>query len=387
MHRAALVIQFVGAFSVMLRRSSFWALGMMFNRSQKDEIDQKKGWSDLFFKPATRDEKIKDYVPEVLEESLAEQRAVLAQQTTRDEIVDHGHRILRELENKAPTPSIYPSLNKLLQLYGSDHLISQRALNLLLYPGASTAFQSQQPPELIAAFADNFRTFVDSIEQGGSYVHEVKMVEEAKIARLAATAASDVEKIEAGDAAEGTAAADGAETPAEEAEAPTAKAEAVPAQEPQAHVAEPPDVTYFVKVVAAMGMANLQINDHQSALQCCDAALQHVMDDSRKGGLLGLKAGVLVKMKRYDDAVAAANLAIEASQNAQGYLQGATALRLAGKKDEAVAMLEAGVEALPGHDAIVAQIEAIEAAERKVAERKAAALEAKKEQDAAALPA
>jgi tetratricopeptide (TPR) repeat protein len=306
----------------MMRRSATFLLGMHFGRTAQDETSSKKSWTELFWKPKTRDEAIKDYVPEVLEESLSEQRAVLAQQTTRDAIVEHGHKILREIENKAPTPSIFPALNKILALYGPDHIISQRALNLLLYPGSAPQFQQTQAPELIANFGDHFKAFIEVIEQNGSYHHDVKLLAQAKVSQ----------------------------TPSEN--QTEGEGDAKPAEIPKP-VAEPQDITYLVKCVAGMTLANIQIGDNANALKCCDAALGHVIDDGRKGGVLALKAGVLIKLKRYGEAADAARLSIAASpSNPQAYLQGAAALRLMGKNDEAIALLTDGIAVCPGNEAV-----------------------------------
>jgi tetratricopeptide (TPR) repeat protein len=325
-------------------------MGMGFGMSRDSQEKTRKPWTELFFKPNTRDERVKDYVPEVLEESLAEQRAVLAQQTTRDLIVEHWHKVLRELENKAPTPSIYPALNQILALYGPDHLISQRGLNLLLYPGTATCFQQTQPPELISAFQENFKQFVDSVEQSGSYIHDVKRP------AVAAASAAGIDAASATDA-------EGAE----------AAATAATATEP---AAEPVDVTYLVKCMAGMSLANMQVGDNAGALKCCDAALEHVIDESRKGGIHALKAGVQIKLKDYAGAHESALKAIATSQSPQGYLQGAAALRLMKKNDEALALLTEGVEACPGEESIAKYLEGVVAAKEKEAARLTASTEA-----------
>jgi hypothetical protein len=335
------------------------------------EKKKRKGWSEFFWKPETRDERVKEYVPDVLEESLAEQRLVLAQQTQRDLLVEHGHKVLREIENKAPIPTLFPAVNKIMALYGHDHVITQRGLNYLLYPNSSTLYQQQVPHELVATFHDNFRSFVESVEQDGSYVHDVKLPEAAakrKAAELeaakAGAAPAEGEAAPAVEAAEGEAKAaeDGASAEAGEAtpaDGDSAAAAAAPAEEeaPQ-DVAEPADVTYFVKVAAGMSMANLHIGDVANAVVCCDVAIEHVMDSSRRGGLLAMKAGLLNRQKKYELAGEAAALAVAASQNPQGYIQGAAALRFRKMDKEAVALLAAGAEAVPQHEGLTAALEA-----------------------------
>lgn len=309
----------------MLRRTTFLRIGMnvfLDNKSMGGGAQRSKSWNELFFKPETRDERVKDYVPEVLEESLAEQRAVLAhKQTTRDLLVEHGQKVLKELENKAPTPTIYPALTKMLKLYGKEHLITQRALNYLLYPTANAAFQAQ-PNELVAAFGDNFRNYVESIEQGGSSVHEA-----AEQKKLLGRGGSDDD----------------------------APAAAAP-------VTEATDVTYYVKCVAAMSLANLQMGDKATALRCADAALEHVVDPTRKGGVLAMKAGILNQLGKPTEALEAAQLAIAASGNVQGYLQASASLKLLKRSDEAVALLEAGATQHPANVLLSASLETIQKA-------------------------
>ena len=345
--------------------------------SQMDGVAPRKKWTDLFWKPDTKDERVKGHVPEVLEESLAEQRAVLSHQTTRDTIVEHGHKVLREIENKAPTPSIFPAVNNILKLYGSEHLISQRGLNLLVYPGSAAVYQQNQAPELISAFQDNFKTFVDSVEQNGSFVHDVKMPAIAEAEERLKLEASEPAKAKEGSDEEGAEAA----TTTTNAEASSGDATAAAADAGEESIvafelpdAEPADVTYFVKCISGMAMANVQIGDCASALRCCDLALEHVIDDSRKGGVLALKAGVQIKLKDYAGAHESALAAIAASsQNPQGYLQGATALRFLKRPEEATALLTEGVEANPGNEDVANYLAAtVEAQEKRAAQLEAA---------------
>lgn len=296
--------------------------GFVLTDKQKSAND-KLSWRELFFKPETRDEKIKEYVPEVLEESLASQKAVLsAEETQRDKIVAEGQKILRELENKAPIPSIFPSMVALLKLYGvKDHSVSQRALNYLLYPASATMAggnNSNIPHELVGGFQDNFKAMIDKVEAEGTVLI-------------------------------------GAPTPA-----PAQGAAAAPAAPAKPPTSEPPELTYWIKCMSGMCLANVHIGDLPNAVNCCDGALLHAIDDNRKGGVLALKAGVLNKLQRYEEAAQCAMLAIEASsRNPQGYLQGAAALRALKKDDEAIAMLEAGTVAAPASEALAKQLEVV----------------------------
>jgi tetratricopeptide (TPR) repeat protein len=302
--------------------------------SSKFRSKDDKWYHRLWFKPETRDERVKEYVPEVIEESIAEQRALMAQQTPRDILVEHGHRVLALIENKAPTPSISPSLNHILKCFGNEDLISQRALSYLIYPTTSSAAallksgaSSHTIPDLIASWTDNFRTMVQSIEQDGTYVNHL----------MEKKGSLEAPKKEG---------ATGESATAEETATATAAPEEGKTEDTKQQV-ESPDVTMFVKVVSGMSLANMHCNDLKNAVACCDAALKHVVDTNRKGGVLALKAGLLNKEKRYTEAAECALLAVEASGNIQGYLQGYTALRLLNRKEEAMELLESGVEAHP----------------------------------------
>lgn len=308
--------------------------------SSKFRSKDDKWYHRLWFKPETRDERVKEYVPEVIEESIAEQRALMAQQTPRDILVEHGHRVLALIENKAPTPSISPSLNHILKCFGNEDLISQRALSYLIYPTTSSAAallksgaSSHTIPDLIASWTDNFRTMVQSIEQDGTYVNHLMQKKEALEAPKDKKEGAPAENTPTNGAANASTAT---ATEAEEGKPEEAKQQV-----------ESPDVTMFVKVVSGMSLANMHCNDLKNAVACCDAALKHVVDTNRKGGVLALKAGLLNKEKRYTEAAECALLAVEASGNIQGYLQGYTALRLLNRKEEAMELLESGVEAHP----------------------------------------
>lgn len=291
-------------------------------------------FTSLWKKPETRDERVKEYVPEVLEESLTEQRRVLAEGSSRDVIVDSGHRILGLLENKAPTPSIVPHLNRILEAFEAKELIGQRALSQLLYPiaiNASTAMgaASATPNELITAFPENFKSLIEYVEQNGRTATPVMQPKG--------------NEPEAGDA-DTQAATDRPEVG--ETETTTSLKSGAVIMSPRSEV-EPLDATLFVKLSAGMALANIGTGDLVHALKCVDAGLRFAVDPKRIGGLYGMKAGVLNRQKRFEEAADAARLAIEASDNIQGYLQGVASLRALKRSEETVALLEQAREAHP----------------------------------------
>ena len=311
----------------------------------------------LWNKPETKDSRVKEYIPEVLEESLAEQRAVLEETTSRDVIVELGHKVLRAIENKAPTPAIAPNLNTILKEFGASELINQRALSYLLYPSSGQgAHGSQQLPELVTSWADNFRAFVAHIEEAGSSVH-IKQLETEEAAKLTAgdgDAAAATEKKEAAPASSSSTTPANAEV---EGGAPAPKPKKPVAIGAASADAEAFDVSMLAKMSAGMALANIHCKDNSNALKCVDFALEHSTDATRRGGLYGMKAGILNKLRRYDEASEAAGLAIEASDNIQGYLQGAAALRLLKKDVELVALLERGTQAHPAQLTLSDQLE------------------------------
>ncbi|EPY32067.1 hypothetical protein AGDE_08882 [Angomonas deanei] len=278
-------------------------------------------FTSLWNKPETSDSRVKEYVPEVLEESLAEQRAVLEESTSRDVIVELGHKILLGIENKTPTPNIAPHLNKILAEFGSKDIISQRPLSYLLYPNSNATSAGEQAHELISNFQENFKTFVESVEESGCSIRGKEGKE------------GDQKKVEK------------KEEESEPAEGEEASGDKVIMTPKSEH--EPMDITMFVKLVSGMALANMRCGDLRNAVRCVDAGIAHVVDQQRLGGLLGLKAGFLVHQKKYEEAVECANLAIGASENVQGFLQGSYALRKLGKEEEAVALLERGIGATP----------------------------------------
>lgn len=305
-------------------------------------------FTNLWNKPQTRDERVKEYVPEVLEESLAEQRAVLEESTTRDVIVELGNKILQQIDNKSPTPSIAPHLNTLLLQYGVKDVIAQRPLSYLLYPTSSVVAAGEQAHELVSGFPDNFRAMIEEVERNGC---------SARLAEAPATASQHEDS-----AAEATAAT--ASLPTAAPQAPAAAAAAASRSGDVVMVSkeehEPIDLTMFVKVAAGMAMANLHCGDLRNAVRCVDAGIAHAKEATRLGGLLALKAGLLVRQKKLAEAAECAKLAVEASGNVQGYLHGAYALRKLNRPEEAIALLERGREDHPMNTQFEAQIEAIE---------------------------
>ncbi|KPI85464.1 hypothetical protein ABL78_5485 [Leptomonas seymouri] len=321
-------------------------------------------FTSLWNKPQTRDERIKEYVPEVLEESLEEQRAVLEESTSRDVIVELGNKILREIDNKSPTPSIAPHLTKLLEQYGAKDVITQRPLSYLLYPNSSAMASGEQPHELVSAFPDNFRAMIEVVEQSGCSVKQPQ----PQLASSAEAASKATEEKDTADANE---------TPAAESEASATSFSSVAAVEEESAAKskssrkegdvimaskdeyEPMDITMFVKVAAGMAMANLHCNDLRNAVRCVDAGIVHAKDASRLGGLYALKAGLLVHQKKFDEALESAMRAVKASGNVQGYLHGAYALRNLNRPEDAIQLLENGQEDHPMNTQFEAQIAAL----------------------------
>ncbi|EAN88422.1 hypothetical protein ECC02_001408 [Trypanosoma cruzi] len=298
-------------------------------------------FTSLWNKPQTRDERVKEYVPEVLAESLEEQRAVLEENTSRDVIVELGHKVLREIENKSPTPSIAPHLNKIIQEYGSKDLIAQRPLSYLLYP-SSTLIGGQLPNELVANFSDNLRSLVEEVERNGCSARHKSVKGEKK----------DKDKTKKEENVSHETSSSGANG---ENLSSALKSGPVVMASKEEH--EPMDITLFVRVISAMALANVQHGDWNNAVRCVDVAIAHVVEQSRLGGLLGMKAGILVYQKKYEEAVECANLAVEASGNIQGYIHGAFALRILKRPAEAVQLLERGREQHPMNTQLLAQME------------------------------
>jgi tetratricopeptide (TPR) repeat protein len=291
-------------------------------------------FTNLWSKPNTKDERVKEYVPEVIEESLTEQRAVLNESTSRDRIVESGYRLLQEVENKSPTPSIAPHMQTLLLEFGAPKdLIGQRALSQLLYPSVAPtpAVAALQAHELVSGFLENCKRLVEHVEVHGSSVKARRATSEGEETKKESERTSSNEEPDEGN------------------RVVMAKPDEV----------EPLDITMFAKVTAAMALANLHTGDLNQAMACCDAALRHAVDPKRIGGLHGMRAGIYNKMKKYELAAEAARLSIEASDNVQGYLQGAAALRQLKRDQEVVALLEQGKEAHPSNEVVGQQLLAV----------------------------
>ncbi|EPY31286.1 hypothetical protein STCU_03532 [Strigomonas culicis] len=296
-------------------------------------------FTNLWNKPETKDSRVKEYVPEVLEESLAEQRAVLQESTSRDVIVGLGHKVLQGIENKAPTPSLAPNLNKILIEYGAKDVIAQRPLSYLLYPNSSLS-PDEQPHELVSSFQDNLRTLIESVESHGCSVRETAPSDAPPAGGVSPTVTGAAPRVGAEDGA--------AHLPA--------GGEVIVASKSE-H--EPMDVTMFIKVVSGMALANMHCGDLRNAVRCVDCGIAHAVDQQRLGGLLGLKAGLLIHQNKYEEAADSARLAIEASHNIQGYLQGAYALRRLGRNEEVIALLEDAQEHHPMNTAITNQLDLV----------------------------
>ncbi|CBZ30848.1 conserved hypothetical protein [Leishmania mexicana MHOM/GT/2001/U1103] len=328
-------------------------------------------FTSLWSKPQTRDERVKEYVPEVLEESLEQQRAVLEESTSRDIIVELGNKILQEIDSKSPTPSIAPHLNKLLLQYGVKDVIAQRPLSYLLYPNSSSLSAGEQVHELVSSFPDNFRAMVEEVERNGCSARtaayapaapEVHVPQAApSVAAVEHEATSDAQVV-GSTVASGEAASTvpGGQTPGDGKASSSSQPRADSVIMASKDEYEPMDITMFVKVAAGMAMANLHCGDMRNAVRCVDAGIAHAKEASRLGGLLALKAGLLVRQKKFVEAAECAKLAVEASGNIQGYLHGAYALRKLNRPEEAVALLEQGREDHPMNTQLEAQIEAIQ---------------------------
>ncbi|KAG5492717.1 hypothetical protein JKF63_01297 [Porcisia hertigi] len=328
-------------------------------------------FTNLWNKPQTRDERVKEYVPEVLDESLEEQRAVLEETTSRDMIVELGNKILQEIDNKSPTPSIAPHLHKLLLEYGAKDLIAQRPLSYLLYPNSSALSAGEQAHELVSSFPDNFRAMIEEVERNGCSIKTPATALPTAVTHEPSgePCAPTTEKVDTPSMqANRDAVMPGESQPTQLGDAtPVDTKASMPHQQTSGGVImaskeeyEPMDITLFAKVAAGMALANLHCGDMRNALRCVDAGIAHAKESSRLGGLLALKAGLLVRQKKFAEAVDSARLAVEASGNVQGYLHGAYALRKLDRLEEAVALLEEGREAHPMNTLFENQIEAIQ---------------------------
>lgn len=313
-------------------------MGITFGKNKTDFF------TSLWNKPETKDERVKDYVPEVLAESLVEQRAVTQERTSRDLIVEFGHKVLNEIQNKSPTPSVSPHLNRLLLQYGAKDVIAQRPLSYLLYPSSTTVVGSGGgvPHDLVFSFVDNFRVMVEEVEQNGCSI--CRDGDAGTIGkRQNTTPSAAVEEAAQNDHKE-------------ERTHSAPNSGTVIMTSLSEH--EPMDITMFIKVVSGMALANMHCGDYRNAVRCVDTAISHAIDKNRLGGLLGMKAGLMVHEKKFDEAVEAARLAVEASGNIQGYIHGAFALRRLGRPEEVVALLKHGVEEHPMNLELLQQLEA-----------------------------
>lgn len=279
-------------------------------------------FTSLWNKPVTRDDRIKEYIPEVIEESLMEERAVSLENNARDGIVELGHKILTEIDRKSPTSRIAPYMTALLREYNSSELITQRPLSHLIYPTSSILSNVDTQHELVMNFSENFRLLIEEVEQSGCSVRSAEA--EASLPD-GTTAEASADGLSSAASDEGTLEEDSY---------------------------EPLDITLFVRVTAGMALANVNCGDYRNALKCVDVCLTHARSAERIGGLHGLKAGILVRLKSYEEAVKASAKAISASQNIQGYLHGSYALHQLNRRSEEAALLEEGREAHPMNQAI-----------------------------------
>nr|CCD17713.1 unnamed protein product [Trypanosoma congolense IL3000] len=289
-------------------------------------------FTNLWNKPRTRDESIKSYVPDVIEEGLREQRAVLQENTARDVVVELGYKVLSEIECKRPTPSIAPHLNKILTQYGYKDLIAQRPLSYLLYP-CSTINTGHQPHELVLNFTENFRSFVEEVERNGCSLRNKNQNKEEQTAESGKVSTVPTPDVNGADAIPSDMTSD------------TLKSGPVIMASADKH--EPMGVTLFIRILSGMSIANVQSGDLASAVRCVDAGLEYVVEPSRRGALLGMKSGILVRQRKYEEAVECAMEAVQVSGNIQGYIQGAFAMHMLHRLEEAVKFLERGREDHP----------------------------------------
>lgn len=325
-------------------------------------------FTSLWNKPVTRDERIKGYIPEVLEESLVEEKAIQLDQNSRDIIVELGHKVVVEIEKKSPTSRIAPYLNKILKEYGTTDVIRQRPLSYLIYPTSSVLSPSPDScHELVLSFADNFREMIEEIERSGCSIRLLPKVNEDKgKSEKTAPGESDMDSLtEAKSVLRNGEAMKEEKNLAMELRTGTNVEQDIKNEIPEENISsssgtfssegshEPPDLTLFVKIMSGMALANISCSDFKNAVKCVDTALLHAKDTQRIGGLYGMKAGILVRLKKFEEAATAAKKAIEVSHNLQGFLQGAYALHQLNRIDEELELLEQGKDSHPMNQQIV----------------------------------
>lgn len=292
-------------------------------------------FTSLWNSPETRDNRVKQYVPEVLEESILEEKAVRLENRSRDCVVELGHKIIQEIEKKSPISRISPHLSKLMKEYGDGDIIRQRPLSYLVYPNSSvTSSNAEASHELVLSFADNFKEMIESVERDG---WSVTTSSNSETPALSSNINDDNGLLEN---------ADGGETSENNSENLT---------EVINKNYEPTDVSLFVKVAAGMALANINCADLVNAHKCVDIALRHAKNPERIGGLYGMKAGIFIRQKKYDDAIAASSQSVQISNNLQGFLQGAYALRQLGQLEKEIQLLQLAKESHPMNQQIAAQ--------------------------------
>lgn len=330
---------------------------------QKISEGKNSFFTSLWNKPVTRDDRIKGYIPEVVEESLLEEKAVQLENNSRDIIVELGQKIVIEIEKKSPTSRIAPSLNKLMNEYGSKDLICQRPLSYLIYPTSSAVSPSADTcHELVLSFVDNFREMIEEIEKSGCSARSITKDQEKYISPLPDTnesAKSIHQEVKIESLAESS--EEGTKLKLEEHHDSRAEVFREDNKDnlgvPPCDSHEPLDITLFVKVMTGMTLANISCSDFKSAEKCVDTALLHARDTERIGGLYGMKAGILVRQKKLSQAVNSAQKAIEISHNLQGFLQGAYALHQLNRTDEELKLLKQAKEFHPMNQLIAKRYE------------------------------
>lgn len=300
-------------------------------------------FTSLWNKPVTDDDRVKDYIPEVVEESILEEKAVRLENNSRDIIVELGNKIITEMEKRSPTSRIAPYLNQIVSEYGVKELILQRPLSFLIYPNSNVlpSSNADTPHDLILSFNDNFKALIEEIERSGCSAKQKNAIVATATAIL-----NDKDVAPTNDSASSP----------NDSPVASGQDDGVVSDVEAAHRAdceEPLDITLFVKVTAGMALANVNCGDLQSAVRCVDAGLLHAKDPQRIGGLYGMKAGILIREKKYIEAVEAAKKAIDVSQNLQGYIHGSYALHQLDRIQEEVDLLESGREVFPMEQLLV----------------------------------
>lgn len=243
---------------------------------------------DLWTKPQTQDEMVKQHVPEVLEEGSAKKLEL--ETTARDLTVLLGDQLVTLIKEQGVVSEVRRVLDRFLTgLNVPQGLITAESIEYLLHPGVKAP--GETPNFLVSEFDHNLEKLVRAIEQGNKGPKSLTSV--------GSGADSDKD-------------------------------------------------ANLVKVLCALAMSNVHEGKLHEGVKCCSHAATITRDPARLAGVLALEAGIQNKLYNYTEAAALARKAIESSSvNSQAYLQGATALRQLGGRQEAAALLEQGLKAIP----------------------------------------